>query len=214
LVAKASFTALSTEKPISARVFAVHGHNEAALQLAARFLEKLGLDAIILREQPDAGRTIIEKFVDCADDVGFAVVLLTPDDLAGPATELSQAARARQNVIFELGYFAVKLGRGRCLLRKGEVEIPSDLYGVIYADMDVAEGWKRKLAKELKAAGYMSGYARPQNCWRITAFATIAAPPPASPPPSSTPPTRPGSTWRWDAPFSWWTAPTPTPSRC
>jgi predicted nucleotide-binding protein len=135
------------------QVFVVHGHDEAALQAVARFLEQLGLEAIILREQPDAGRTIIEKFEDCAADVGFAVVLLTPDDLAGPVTSPAAASRARQNVIFELGYFAGKLGRGRaCLLRKGEIEIPSDLFGVIYTDMDAADGWKIKLVRELKAA--------------------------------------------------------------
>jgi predicted nucleotide-binding protein len=135
------------------QVFVVHGHDEAALQAVARFLEQLGLEAIILREQPDAGRTIIEKFEDCAADVGFAVVLLTPDDLAGPVISPAAASRARQNVIFELGYFAGKLGRGRaCLLRKGEIEIPSDLYGVIYTDMDAADGWKIKLVRELKAA--------------------------------------------------------------
>jgi predicted nucleotide-binding protein len=136
------------------KVFVVHGHDEAALQVVARFLEQLELEAIVLREEPDAGRTIIEKFEDCATDVSFAVVLLTPDDLGGPATAPAQVARARQNVIFELGYFAGKLGRGRaCLLRKGEVEIPSDLYGVIYKDMDAAEGWKLKLVRELNAAG-------------------------------------------------------------
>jgi predicted nucleotide-binding protein len=133
-------------------VFVVHGHDEAALQAVARFLERLELPAIVLREQPDQGRTIIEKFEDCASRVGFAVVLLTPDDIAG--TSSAPAARARQNVIFELGYFAGKLGRGRtCLLRRGAVEIPSDLYGVIYTELDPAEGWKIKLVKELKAAG-------------------------------------------------------------
>lgn len=137
----------------SNQVFVVHGHDEAALQAVARFLEQLGLEAIILREQPDQGRTIIEKFEDCAGQVGFAVILLTPDDLAGPAAAPASAARARQNVIFELGYFAGKLGRGRaCLLRKGAVEIPSDLYGVIYSDLDDGDGWKLKLARELKAA--------------------------------------------------------------
>ena len=137
----------------SNKVFVVHGHDEAVLQTVARFLEKLGLDTIILREEPDAGRTIIEKFEDCADDVGFAVVLLTPDDLGGAATAGATASRARQNVIFELGYFAGKLGRGRtCLMRKGAVEIPSDLYGVIYTDLDPGDGWKIKLVKELKAA--------------------------------------------------------------
>jgi predicted nucleotide-binding protein len=135
------------------KVFVVHGHDEAAVQSVARFLEQLRLEVIILREQPDAGRTIIQKFEDCAGDVGFAVVLLTPDDLAGPAASPTAASRARQNVIFELGYFAGKLGRGRaCLLRKGEIEIPSDLYAVIYTDMDAADGWKIKLVRELKAA--------------------------------------------------------------
>lgn len=137
----------------SNRVFVVHGHDDAALQGLARFLEKLGLEAIILKEQPDQGRTIIEKFEDTADDIGFAVVLLTPDDIGASVKAETSDARARQNVVFELGYFAAKLGRGRvCLLRKGHVEIPSDLYGVIYTDMDPADGWKAKLVGELKAA--------------------------------------------------------------
>jgi predicted nucleotide-binding protein len=136
------------------KVFVVHGHDEATREAVARFLEKIELKAIILHEQPDQGRTIIEKFEAYANQVCFAVILLTPDDLGGPASEPAQVTRARQNVIFELGYFVGRLGRGRaCLLRKGEVEIPSDLYGVIYTDMDAGEGWKLKLVKELKAAG-------------------------------------------------------------
>jgi predicted nucleotide-binding protein len=108
------------------------------------------LQAIILSEQPDQGRTIIEKFEECAADVGFAVVLLTRDDLGAAATAPASASRARQNVLFELGYFA---GRGRaCLMRKGSVEIPSDLHGVIYTGMDAADGWKLRLVQELKAA--------------------------------------------------------------
>jgi len=137
----------------SNKVFIVHGHDDAALQGLARFLEKLGLEAIVLKEQPDQGRTIIEKFEDSAKDVGFAVVVLTPDDLGGSVKLTEQEARARQNVIFELGFFAGKLGRGRvCLLRKGHVEVPSDLFGVIYTDMDPAEGWKARLVGELNAA--------------------------------------------------------------
>ncbi len=138
------------------KVFVVHGHDEGALQAMARFLEKIGLQAIVLREQLDQGLTTIEKFEASASEVGFAVVLLTPDDLGGAVAAPDQAARARQNVIFELGYFVGSLGRGRaCLLRKGEVEIPSDLVGVIYTDMDhPAEGWKVKLARELKAAQF------------------------------------------------------------
>jgi predicted nucleotide-binding protein len=112
----------------------------------ARFLEQLGLEAIILREQTDQGRTIIEKFEDFAGEVGLAVVLLTPDDVAGSVAAPGLSTRARQNVIFELRHFSGKLGRGRaCLLRKGDTEIPSDLYGVIYSNLDKADGWKLKL---------------------------------------------------------------------
>jgi predicted nucleotide-binding protein len=139
----------------SRKIFVVHGHDDGAREGVARFLEKIGLEAIILREQPNRGRTIIEKFVDYAREVGFAVVLLTPDDLGGAAATEVQQSRARQNVIFELGYFVGSLGRGRaCLLRKGEVEIPSDLYGVVYTNMDGADGWKIELARELKDAGF------------------------------------------------------------
>jgi predicted nucleotide-binding protein len=137
----------------SIKVFVVHGHDDAAKHELARFLERVGLEAIILHEQPNQGRTIIEKFVDCAAEVGFAVVLLTPDDLGGAKAGSAQLARARQNVVFELGYFTGKLGRGKvCLLRKGDVEMPSDLYGVVYTDLDANEGWKLTLAKEFKAA--------------------------------------------------------------
>ena len=137
------------------KIFVVHGHDEGALQATARFLKTIGLEPIVLGEQPDQGLTIIEKFEACASEVGFAVALLTPDDLGGAAADEVQKTRARQNVIFELGYFVGALGRGRaCLLRRGQVEIPSDLAGVIYTDFDhPREGWKVKLARELKAAG-------------------------------------------------------------
>lgn len=139
--------------PNSNKVFIVHGHDDAALHGLARFLEKLGLEAIVLKEQPNQGRTIIEKFEAFAAEVGFAVVLLTPDDVGAAISTKDQSSRARQNVIFELGYFAGKLGRGRvCLLQKGQIEIPSDLFGVIYTELDIGEGWKAKLAAEMKAA--------------------------------------------------------------
>jgi predicted nucleotide-binding protein len=87
-------------------------------------------------------------------EVGFAVILLTPDDVGSSIKADTPSARARQNVIFELGYFTGKLGRGRvCLLRKGDVEIPSDLFGVIYTEMDPTEGWKARLVREMKEAG-------------------------------------------------------------
>ena len=136
------------------KIFIVHGHDEAVKQSLARFLEKLGIEVVILHEQPNRGRTIIEKFEDYSD-VGFAVVLLTPDDLGGSKNELDNLLpRARQNVILELGFFIGKLGRERvCALYKGDLEIPSDFSGVIWIRMDREGAWQFKLSRELKAAG-------------------------------------------------------------
>ena len=113
------------------RVFLVHGHQESALQSCARFIEKLGLPLTVLREEPNQGRTIIEKFIDYSD-VGFAIVLLTADDRGGTADKPydEQLPRARQNVVFELGFFIGKLGRERvCALYEQGVELPSDYRG-------------------------------------------------------------------------------------
>ena len=136
------------------RVFLVHGHDEAVLHEVARFLERLRQDVVVLREQPNQGQTIIEKFENYAD-VGFAVVLLTPDDRGGPVNVGcdGQQPRARQNVILELGYFLGRLGRNRvCALYREGVEIPSDYSGVLYIKLDEAGGWRLGLAKEMKAA--------------------------------------------------------------
>lgn len=137
------------------KVFIVHGHDEAAKMTVARFVERLGLRPVILQEESSAGRTIIEKFED-SSNVNFAIVLLTPDDL-GATRAMASAnlqSRARQNVIFELGYFIGKLGRNRvCALFKEGVELPSDYQGVVYLEMDQSGGWKVALAREMKAAG-------------------------------------------------------------
>ncbi len=144
-----------TNRPVAGttkQIFIVHGRDEQLKETAARFLEKLGLLPIILHEQPDKGRTVIEKFEQCAE-VGFAVVLLTPDDV-GSLKDGELHPRARQNVIFELGYFIGRLGRERVVaLHRDEVELPSDYAGVIYTSVDAGGAWKFALARELKAAG-------------------------------------------------------------
>lgn len=138
------------------RIFLVHGHDELVLHESARFLEKLQQEVVVLREQPNQGRTIVEKFEDYSD-VGFAVVLLTSDDLGGPKSESPDRfrERARQNVIFEFGYFNGRLGRKRvCALYRPGVEIPSDYAGVLYIELDDKGAWRLQLAKELRAAGF------------------------------------------------------------
>lgn len=137
------------------KIFIIHGRDNSARDAVARFLEQLKLEAIILHEQPNQGRTIIEKFEDYAD-VKFAVVLLTPDD-EGALKEQNHKyeSRARQNVVFEFGYFIGKLGRENvCALVKGNIEKPSDCDGIIYIPLDDNHGWKFQLLRELNAAGF------------------------------------------------------------
>ena len=136
------------------KVFVVHGHDMTVKESSARFLEKLGLDAIILHEQANSGQTVIEKF-EMFSDVGFAVILLTPDDLGHPVNDAAKIKpRARQNVILELGYFLGKLGRNRvAALCADGVEIPSDYQGVVYIELDKGGAWRTKLAQELIMAG-------------------------------------------------------------
>ena len=135
------------------KVFVIHGRDEAAKSIAARFLEHLGLKPVILAEQPSGGLTIIEK-VEAHADVGYAVALLTADDVGSRLGDDAVQPRARQNVIFELGYFISRLGRERvCALTKGQPEIPSDYSGVVYIPM-ASDAWKMGLFKELKAAGF------------------------------------------------------------
>lgn len=139
--------------PTSNKVFIVHGHDGEARETVARFLERMGFRAIILHEQANQGRTVIEK-VEANGDVGFAVVLLTPDDV-GCAKGGEPEPRARQNVLLELGYFIGRLGRAKvCALKRGELEIPSDFAGIVWEKMDNDSGWKLALARELKAAGH------------------------------------------------------------
>jgi hypothetical protein len=137
------------------RVFIVHGRDDALKGDVARFLEKIGLEVVILHEQPNQGRTIIEKFSDHSD-VSFAVILLTGDDRGGLASASPDAykLRARQNVIFELGYFVGRLGRKRVAAICGPgVELPSDYHGVVFIPQDTLGLWRTALAKELRACG-------------------------------------------------------------
>lgn len=151
-----SLCAEGPQRTIGDEVFVVHGHDNEAKINIARFVEALGIKAIILHEQPSSGSTIIEKIEKYAGKVGFAIVLITPDDFGGLKDNHDEEVnpRARQNVVFELGYFIGKLGRERvCPLFKGEVEKPSDIDGIVYVLMDSSDGWKLKLAQEMKLAG-------------------------------------------------------------
>ena len=146
--------ARENERTNTREVFIIHGRDNEAKETVARFLTRLNLTPVILHEQPNQGRTIIEKFEQHAQ-VGFAVALLTPDDVGALRDSSNDLKpRARQNVVFELGYFLGQLGRNRvCALTKGNVELPSDYDGVVYVSLDDG-GWKMDLIRELKNIGF------------------------------------------------------------
>ena len=138
----------------SKRIFLVHGHDELLKTQTARFIERLGYDAVILHEQASRGMTIIEK-IEAHTEVGFAIVLYSPDDRGNTAASAANGEllpRARQNVVFEHGYLIAKLSRTHVVpLVRGKVELPSDISGMVYIE---DTNWQFEIAKELKAAGY------------------------------------------------------------
>lgn len=145
---------VQSEKPKN-KVFIVHGHDGEAKERTARFIEKLGFEAIILHEQASRSMTIIEKIESYSNDVGFGIVLYTPDDMGNVKVEAECGElkyRARQNVVFEHGFLIGKIGREKVTpLVVGAIELPNDISGVVYIN---DEDWQLDIAKEMKAAGY------------------------------------------------------------
>jgi predicted nucleotide-binding protein len=135
-------------------IFIVHGHNTEILESVARLIEKIDLFPIILNEMPNEGKTIIEKF-EKYTNVNFAIIILADDDFGKSKLDGEMNDRARQNVILELGYFIGKLGRERVLpLYLENVELPSDIHGLLYVPIDKLNNWRYSVVKELKHSGY------------------------------------------------------------
>lgn len=133
----------------------MHGHDDARKHELARFLARVtGEEPVILHEQPNRGRVLIEKFEQSAAGTGFAVVLLTADDMGRTKSDDDEQPRGRQNVVFEMGFFFGALGRERvAVLYEAGVEIIGDVNGLVYIPLDGAGAWKNDLASELSAAG-------------------------------------------------------------
>ena len=130
-------------------VFIIHGHDNELKMEVQLLLERAAVNYKVLHEQADKGRTIIDKLIEESSSSNYAIALLSPDDKLEDGS-----ARARQNVILEIGYFMGKLGKERVrILRKGESEIPSDLQGILYDNHDKSGAWKMRLCKELMAVG-------------------------------------------------------------
>lgn len=143
-------SAVNLEKHIIGdKIFIIHGHDNEMKKEVQLLLKRAGLDDVVLHECPDKGRTIIDKLIEEGSSAYYVIALLSPDDKSADGQ-----TRARQNVILEIGYFLGKLGKERVrLLKKGNIEIPSDLHGILYTSFDGAGSWKIKLLKEMKAVG-------------------------------------------------------------
>lgn len=136
------------------KVFIVHGHDELIKEQVARFVSQIGLTPVILHEQASSSKTIIEKIEQYAEQVCFAIILYTPCDQGSKSGDNVLLPRARQNVVFEHGYFIGKLGRENVTaIVKSNLEKPNDISGVVYETFDENGAWKLSLAKEMKSSG-------------------------------------------------------------
>lgn len=147
--ANPEFEEITAERVSGDIVFIIHGHDNELKAEVQLLLTRAGVNNIVLHEQPDKGRTIIDKLIGESSNSNYAIALLSPDDKLEDGE-----TRARQNVILEIGYFIGLLGKERVrLLKKGDIEIPTDLSGVLYEKYDDAGAWKMKICKELLAVG-------------------------------------------------------------
>lgn len=132
------------------KVFIVHGHDGELKESIARLIERQGIKAIILNEQTNGCATIIEKFEKNSEVA--AICLFTKDDVGKAMNDTDYQARARQNVVFEAGYFMGKLGRKHVIMiADNDIEIPSDLQGVVHTNSTY---WQVEVLKELKEIGF------------------------------------------------------------
>lgn len=143
-------------------IFLVHGHDRLKLLEVERFVRQItGIEPTILNDETNAGQTLIEKFEGASAPAAFAIVMMTPDDLGKAKTvepdirdgdDKSLVLRARQNVVFELGYFYGVLGRKNVAVINAGIEQPGDIQGVVYIPWD--NEWRTKLTRELKRAHF------------------------------------------------------------
>jgi len=159
LVARECVAIFQSKPPnYSRRIFVVHGRDVALKSEIARFLERLSLEPVILNDQPDKGATIFNKLQTELSDIGYAIVLITPDDRGALIDEKKTQPRARQNVVFEHGLLVGRLGPSRvCAIVRDTVELPSDLLGVVYKHIPAGgsvDTIALELVRELISAGY------------------------------------------------------------
>lgn len=142
--------------PTDAPIFIVHGSDTLRAESVAHTVQNAtGRKTIILRDQPNLGRTLMEKFEQHAAQAAYAVIVLTADDKGCRVDETDPRPRGRQNVILEMGYFYALLGRDHVsvLIQPG-VEKPSDMEGIVYISFDENRAWRTELFRELEHVGF------------------------------------------------------------
>jgi predicted nucleotide-binding protein len=145
---------LNQSQSLRSNSLLIYGRDEVAKESLSKFIERLGLRALIFHEQPEGGASIVEKFGQFSN-IDFAVLLFTTGDIASPQDKTMEGqARVSQNIIFEFGYFVGKLGQKRvCVLYKEGAEIPLNCQGIVYIPIDSRGAWRLLIAKEIKEAG-------------------------------------------------------------
>ena len=140
------------------KIFVVYGHDDIARTQLEALLRRWDLEPIILDQVASGGQTIIEKLEEYGSDVGYAIVLATPDDDGKAKSEAAYKSRVRQNVVLELGMFLAKLGRERVailLKEAADFEKPSDIQGLVYIPFqNRVEEVALSLIRELSRQGY------------------------------------------------------------
>ena len=144
--------------PKGDKIFIIHGHDEGKWRELQDILEGLNQEIVVLKEEPSAGETIIEKFEKLADDCCYAFALITPDDFV--KKEGNMYSQPRPNVLFELGWFYGRFGRDRvCIIKKADTEMPSDLSGILSINIleGVSERFK-EIQDELQRIGLITDH--------------------------------------------------------
>ena len=144
-------------------IFIVYGHNKNMRINVTKYIRRLGIRPIDLMESSPSGiRTIFDSLNYCANTIECAIILLSADDTVVDDSHEFTSYRARQNVIFEMGFFAGVLGRDRVIVMyepKEKFEFPSDIAGVYYTQYKDDNRWKQELRSHLKKIGFQLGKA-------------------------------------------------------
>ncbi len=154
----APMQSVKSSSVVRRRVLVVCGTDDKMKHAVTNALIKLQLVPVVMCEEPSQGRKIVERFQDYAD-VGFAVVLLSPDESLYDKDEspTKRKLRPRQDVVFELGFLLGKLGKGNVLVFQRECanfESPADFEGIKVTAFDDRNSWKLALIRELANSGY------------------------------------------------------------